>query len=98
MLGVKSGLEELAHRRNMLERIGSSSHKGKDRTTIDLGSSLAALHSDLGTALEVVERCPGAKSEREPALGMLTKTNDLNEPSPSRKTCEGRYSDRLGSA
>lgn len=96
------GLEELPHRRNMLERIGSSSHKGKDRTTIDLGSSLAALHSDLGTALEVVERCPGAKSEREPALGMLTKTNDLNDPRVKSVTQNMRgsiqRSARLGSA
>ena len=46
MAGVKSGLEELAHRRNMLGRIGSSFDKGKDRPTTELDSSMAALQSN----------------------------------------------------
>lgn len=83
--GVKSGLDELAHRRNMLERIGSSD-KGKDRTTTELGSSLAALHSDLGTALEVAEKYPEAKSEWEKALGMLTKTCGASRNDPRVKS------------
>jgi len=84
--GVKSGLEELAHRRNMLERIGSASDRGKDRTTAELGSSLAALHSDLGAALEVAEKYPEAKSEWEKALGMLTKTCGASRNDPRAKS------------
>ena len=60
----------------MLGRIGSSFDKGKDRPTTELDSSMAALQSNPTMALGVVEKkYLEAKSEREKALGMLTKTN-----------------------
>ena len=98
--GVKSGLEELAHRRNMLERIGSYDG-GQDRTTTELGSSLASLHSDLGTALEVAQKYPEAKSEWEKALGMLTKTCGASRNDPRVKSLSknvARVEKAIGSA
>jgi chromosome segregation ATPase len=81
---LRAGLEELAHRNDMIERMSTgggwgtvswpASHQRSDSTLLALASSISRIHADLGTTLEIAQQYSNAKKEYQNGLDMLKHT------------------------
>lgn len=79
---LRAGLEELAHRNDMIERMSTggwgtvpwpASQRG-DGTLLALASSISRVHADLGSTLEIAQQYSDAKKEYQNGLDMLKHT------------------------
>ncbi|KAL3803517.1 hypothetical protein HJC23_014065 [Cyclotella cryptica] len=74
---IRSGLEELKHRKEMMSRLGSGRdvHDGHgDAILTELGESIAAVHFDMAKALEVCGKYSDACVEYNDGIGLLQNT------------------------
>jgi len=89
---IRTGLEELKHRKGMVHRITSPDRyrrRGEsdqpDAMTILLGGSIASAHLDMGKALEVAGKYSEALEEYENGIGMLEHTCHKSKKDPQLK-------------
>ena len=89
---IRSGLEDLKHRKGMVHRITSSRNNNADREedvsdamTIELGETIATIHLDMGRALEVAGKYADAGKEFENGMRMLRHTCHVKESNQQLK-------------
>lgn len=89
---IRTGLEELKHRKGMMHRITSPDRNRRsgegdqpDAMTILLGGSIASAHLDMGKALEVAGKYSEALEEYENGIGMLEHTCHKSKKDPQLK-------------
>jgi chromosome segregation ATPase len=68
---IRIGLDDLIHHKEMASRLMTSK---RDDMILELGTSLAQVHNDMGQCLEVAQKYTEAKAEYENGLGMLQHT------------------------
>ena len=98
---IRLGLEELSARKGMISRLAShrdgnngraaasSDKHDDDDVMVHLGSSLAQVHADLGTTLEIAQRYGDAKKEWENGVGMLLHTCHVSKNDERVKVLKG---------
>ncbi len=89
---IRTGLEELKHRKSMVHRINTPDRNRRagesdqpDEMTILLGENIASAHLDMGKALEVAGKYSEALEEYENGIGMLEHTCHKSKKDPQLK-------------
>jgi chromosome segregation ATPase len=70
---IRTGLEEMTHRKEMMDRM-ESTHQDKDIFTLESGESVAQVHLDLALALEIAGNYAESAEELSNGRGMLKHT------------------------
>ena len=70
---IRAGLEEMSHRKEMMNRMRST-HQDKDIFTLESGGSVAQVHLDLAFALEIAGKYAESAEELSNGRGMLKHT------------------------